>query len=533
MMPRFRHGFFCWPFLIACLFAQPAADAQEATTSDCERWGRFEIPLSGPSHGNPFVGVQLKATFAQGERTLVVTGFYDGEGTYRIRFSPPTEGIWTYRTASNVAALDGKAGKLRVGPPRESNHGPVQVAHRFHFAYADGTPYKPLGTTCYAWTSQPRSLQEQTLRTLAGSPFNKVRMCVFPKRYSWNENDPELYAFEGTPPNQWDFSRYNPQFFRHLEKRIDDLAELGIQADLILLHPYDKGRWGFDRMGAEADDRYLRYIVSRLASFRNVWWSLANEWDFMKHKQESDWDRMISVVAEADPFGRLIGIHNGFVIYDHNNPHLTHASIQNGSAAEDAGRAALYRDVYRKPIVLDEVKYEGDIPRRWGNLSAEEMVHRFWQGTIAGCYVTHGECYLSDDDVLWWAKGGILKGKSPARIAFLKQVLDDAPATGINPIDKWQHVNVAGKPAQYYLVYLGKHTPDIWEFSLPRHDLEDGMRFAVDILDTWNMTVTRVADEFTVEQHSQYLFKDVDNRSIDLPDDPFLCLRVLRVEGDR
>ena len=73
-----------------------------------------------------------------------------------------------------------------------------------------------------------------------------------------------------------------------------------------------------------------------------------------------------------------------------------------------------------KPVVFDEIKYEGDIPLRWGNLSAEEMTHRFWECIIAGGSPGHGECYLSDDDVLWWSKGGVLKGESPARIAFLR-----------------------------------------------------------------------------------------------------------------
>ena len=34
--------------------------------------------------------------------------------------------------------------------------------------------------------------------------------------------------------------------------------------------------------GAAVDDRYLRYVVARLAAYRNVWWSLANEYDFRK-----------------------------------------------------------------------------------------------------------------------------------------------------------------------------------------------------------------------------------------------------------
>ena len=37
--------------------------------------------------------------------------------------------------------------------------------------------------------------------------------------------------------------------------------ELGIEADLILFHSYD--RWGFSEMDAETDDRYLQYVVAR------------------------------------------------------------------------------------------------------------------------------------------------------------------------------------------------------------------------------------------------------------------------------
>jgi hypothetical protein len=502
-----------------------------------EQWGILEVELKGPSGGNLFEDVEFAATFEQGGEKTEVAGFYDGDGTYRVRFSPEKTGKCTYVTRSNVAALDGKTGEFEVGPPTGNNHGPVKVHNTYQFAYADGTPYRQLGTTCYAWTSQPEELEEQTLETLAASPFNKLRMCVFPKRYTWNENEPPRYAFEGTPPNKWDFSRFNPEFFQHLEKRITQLRDMGIEADIILLHPYDEGHWGFDRMPDEADDRYLKYVVSRLAAFRNVWWSLANEYDFMTEKQESDWDRMIKVVTDADPYGRLTSIHNGRILYNHTNPLLTHASIQNGSAAEEAGRALLYRDAYRKPILMDEIKYEGDIPLRWGNLPGEEMVHRFWESIIAGTHPGHGECYLHPSDVLWWAKGGVLRGESPKRIAFLRDILATSPADGVEPIDKWQVPNVAGKPGEYYLVYFGKESPGKWEFKLPRQkrdnpkELAGGMKFRVDVLDTWNMTVTPAKETFTIRQPAEADYVAVDEgRSVDVPDRPWMALRITRVE---
>jgi hypothetical protein len=131
---------------------------------------------------------------------------------YRIRFMPERAGRWRYATTSNSEVLTGKRGEFDVVAAKGNNHGPVRVRNTFHFAYADGTPYKPLGTTCYAWTSQGDDLEEQTLKTLAASPFNKLRMCVFPKRYSWNQNEPPHYAFEGTPPNQCTSNSGSPNF---------------------------------------------------------------------------------------------------------------------------------------------------------------------------------------------------------------------------------------------------------------------------------------------------------------------------------
>ncbi len=34
-------------------------------------------------------------------------------------------------------------------------------------------------------------------------------------------------------------------------------------------------------MTPEQDDRYVRYLAARLGAYRNVWWSLANEYDFL------------------------------------------------------------------------------------------------------------------------------------------------------------------------------------------------------------------------------------------------------------
>src|SRR5581483_9130625 len=123
------------------------------------QWGRFELALPGPAGGNPFVDVSLGATFTHGAVTHDAPGFYDGEGVYRIRFMPEATGEWSYVTHSNRAELAGRTGAFTVTAPAAGHHGPVRVAHTFHFAYADGTPYAPFGTTCYAWIHQGDALE--------------------------------------------------------------------------------------------------------------------------------------------------------------------------------------------------------------------------------------------------------------------------------------------------------------------------------------------------------------------------------------
>ncbi len=446
-------------------------------TQTVERWGLLEVSLTGPSEGNPFLDVSLKAKFTQGERSFEPEGFYDGKGVFKVRFMPDSLGTWTYETTSNLPDLDGKSGEFECVQPSGDNHGPVKVADRYRLEYADGTPHFSIGTTCYAWTHQGEELEEQTLKTLAASPFNKMRMCVFPKHYSYNRNEPPHYPFPRDEEGENDFTRFNPDFFRHFEKRVTDLMDMGIEADIILLHPYD--RWGYEKMEVEEASRYLRYVVARLAAFRNVWWSMANEYDLMENYVESDWDHFFQVVRDADPYGKLRSIHNCVRNYDHTKPWVTHVSLQ----SSNLDRALEYREEYGKPLLFDECKYEGDVPQGWGNIGPHRMLYNFWAGSLSGCYVGHGETYMHPEDILWWSKGGVLHGESPERIAFLKQFFENLPYQEMAPDPEVSPGNyVYSKPNEIYLVLLDST-------KVSNIDLPGSRPYKVDEIDTWNMEV--------------------------------------------
>lgn len=530
-------------FLIKCclLLFYAVSFAQQKV----EQWDRFELVLNHASNNNNFINVQLTATFTGKDSSFKVDGFYDGDNNFKIRFMPQQTGTWNYITKSNVRELNNKKGSFECTKASGNNHGMVSVSNLYNFKYADGKQYYPLGTTSYAWTHMGQQLQETTLATLKNSGFNKLRMGIFPKNYDLVKEEPEIYPYEvkeiikdssGKDKKVWDFTKFNPAFFQHLEKRIHDLRNLEIEADLILFHPYDKGRWGFDAMPNEVNIRYIKYVTARLSSFRNVWWSVANEWDLVKYKTHADWDTLSKAVVAADPYRHLCSIHGATATYyEYWKPEFTHISIQDEAPVLNFGAASILRNAYFKPIIYDEVGYEGNLTQRWGRYSGEEMMNMIWMGIIGGTYVTHGEAYMfkEDKDTIFWAKGGTFKGSSWKRVAFLKKILEEGPDP-LEPADIGRDLHTATAGKGYYFIYFGKEMHDSWLFNLPYKNSKFerpklGTRYKVEIIDTWDMTIQTSPLIFETGPVNDYRLFDKDLKKIRIPLKPYIALRVTEI----
>ena len=506
-------------------------------TENIQKWNVFELRVNGKNEGNPFTDFEISATFTNEYEHKNITGFYDGNGEYVVRFMPSYEGTYTFYVQGSFSD-ETYEGCFTVTAPTGSNHGPVHVADTWHFRYGDGTAYYSLGTTCYAWVQQPEDLQEQTLNTLEKNAFNKIRFCVFPKHYDYNYDDPITFPYEGSPcdntnlnrdtmfqfmedksSNHWDFKRFNPEHFKRFDKQIQQLMDMNIQADLILFHPYD--RWGFDGMGAENDDFYIKYIVARYAAYRNIWWSMANEYDYVKTKTIEDWDRLGTLVRTSDPYQRLCSIHNGPAFYDFSKEWITHCSCQGTDRYKATEFTSELREKYKKPIVWDEILYEGNLDLGWGNIGGEEMVRRFWEATMRGGYVGHGETYLfaADETIdhakLWWSHGGVLHGDSPERIAFLSNILHDIPGGGVlHQLPQYWDAVAATTDNEndgFYLFYFSFMRPYYRNLYF-----DDVNEYEVDIIDTWNM---KILPQGTFKGHFRIV----------LGGNPYMALRVRKI----
>ncbi len=481
-----------------------------------KRYEMCELSFSGPVLAENYASIDLRAVLSCGEEVHQVKGFYAGEGLYKVRFLPKSAGTYAYTVSGCVEA----SGEVTVKDG--DSHG-IVVAEGHHFRFEDGAPYYPFGTTVYALAHQEDALVEETMETLASAPFNKIRLCVFPKHYDYNHNEPKYYAFEKKEDGSWDVNRPCLAFWDDFEGKMCRLNAMGIQVDLILFHPYD--RWGFAKLSQQDNLTYLDYLLRRFAAYPFFWWSMSNEYDLCSAKSIGDFEQIEEYITANDPYHHLLSNHNCFAPWDFTRPNITHVSYQTKSLF----LVPQWYHHYGKPIMVDECCYEGNLPHYWGNITGEEMSSRFWSACIGGGYCTHGETFLSkESEIVWWARGGKLTGGSPARIAFLKDFVYSLPGpieadvpqgvafltmervqqmlpripeeartfvmSAARMTDAERIGFLAGEHAftshvgdQVYLTYIDHFQPIEYPITLP-----EDRKFRVEVIDTWAMTRTTV-----------------------------------------
>jgi hypothetical protein len=90
-----------------------------------------------------------------------------------------------------------------------------------------------------------------------------------------------------------------------------------------------------------------------------------------------------------------------------------------------------------------------------------------------------------------------LRGGSPARIAFLRQFLEEMPpGERMEPVGEWTntYLPTGGVPGRYGLTYFGFRQSGEVTLLLP-----DEGQFRVDVIDTWVMKVTELEGPYAGE----------------------------------
>ena len=213
-----------------------------------EKWGTFEVDLRGPVRRQPVSSTWHSTPSSPStSREVRVPGFYDGDGIYRVRFMPDTEGEWTFATRSKTAALDGKIGAFQVRPRRRR-----AITARSGRATASTSPMPTarrifsFGTTCYAWTHQPLEMQAADAGDAEEDALQQDPHGRVPEGLSLQRQRAAAPGLPSTAPTARTTSTDQTRSLSGISRsRSAALRDLGIEADIILFHPYD--RWGYCR----------------------------------------------------------------------------------------------------------------------------------------------------------------------------------------------------------------------------------------------------------------------------------------------
>ena len=406
--------------------------------------------------------VELGAVFSPpaGAPRLRVPLYYDGDRTYRLRFSPETPGAWTWAIEPPAGvALDGHpSGAFDVTP--STARGPLRRAPEpHHFRYAGGERPFVLGATAYNLIACYQRAPEEArafVEHYARRGFNWVRF--FLQQSTWDSHGRVVWPWGGSPEAP-DFGAFDPATFRAAEAVVRLLAGAGCTASVILLHPCDP-------VFRRRDDlipvfrRYFREAVARLGAYANVVWNVANEWERGFVLEARQLETLGAFLEQIDPYGRLTSVHHYGRFEFPDRPWTDMASMQHRGLPHEINRVAVANRAFGKPVLNEEYGYEGDDHSPPNDPAS--VRHDHWALTLAGAYGTYGDktkgpkigAYFSS--TLEDSAGAV----APNSLRHLPALMGRTRWWEMTPLNELlsgcrrEEVFCLARPGQAYLVYM-------------------------------------------------------------------------------
>ncbi len=300
--------------------AEAVPAMNENPVVEVARWEMHEFSLRAKAHvANPFRDAALVGDFVSPSgKTNVIDGFHDGGDRWRLRFAPNEEGEWNYvLRGEGLEVL--QRGTVRCTKPRSHGFIRIHPENPYAFARTDGTPFFPMGDTCYGlFDDSPitAELRAEYLKTRRVQRFNFVRISVGHSEARAATNS-DYWAWGGTAQKP-DLDRFNPEFFRRFDALMNQLRASGMNVELLLLNFYRRPFTDTNVWTSARERLWLRYLLSRYAAIDNVFlWTIANEYEThpdgkyrLDFPADVDWAKTIARFIKAnDPYHHLVTIH--------------------------------------------------------------------------------------------------------------------------------------------------------------------------------------------------------------------------------
>ncbi|CAF4956306.1 unnamed protein product, partial [Rotaria sp. Silwood1] len=285
----------------------------------------------------PYIDVDdLDATFISSTGiSMTMSGFWDGGQTWKIRFAPMLDGIWTYTTKANDSGLNNQTGFITCIPYTGTlsiyQHGFIKPsANNRYLTYADGKPFYWLGDTHWSGFNIAERFNESNdvrfTSMFQGMIDRRVEQgfTVWKAETFANNNEQGNPARnEGGPA--WNNGKFfidlNPSFWQNIDQRIEYLASKGMAISIA----QGIGR-SMKNASAESDHKRLaRYILARYGAYLTVWITTQEYNDVHSGACGQYWANVAAYVYDLDPYKRANIMHNAYT-----NPIVYHDQLWYG-----------------------------------------------------------------------------------------------------------------------------------------------------------------------------------------------------------
>ncbi|CAM4871197.1 unnamed protein product [Rotaria socialis] len=403
-----------WFFVLNILFMFPYIQALNLTV---ECWNLVEISLNAAgNYSSPYIDVDdLRATFISSTGiSMTMPGFWDGGQTWKIRFAPIVDGIWTYTTKANDVGLNNQTGFIMCTPYTGTlsiyQHGFMKPsANNRYLTYADGKPFYWLGDTHWSGFNIAERFNESNdvrfssmFKGMIDRRLEQGFTVWKAETFANNNEQGNPARNEGGPAwnNDKFFIDLNPAFWQNIDQRIAYLASKG----MVISMAQGIGR-SMKNASAESDHKRLaRYILARYGAYPTVWITAQEFNDVASGACGQCWAHVAEYVYDLDPYKRANSMHNAYtnpIVY-HDQSWYGFVTLQQSHNRVSSVDYWLtqYNAIPPRPILEDEANYEDIIPWYGGGVITPKWKTRqsAWQSQIAG---TFGFTYGAQG--IWWA----------------------------------------------------------------------------------------------------------------------------------
>ena len=359
--------------------------------------GKYEVYetdfITTNIYNNPYISVNLSATFIGPTKTININGFWDGGNKWKVRMSPIEIGRWSYVTISNDPQLNGKIGSFDVS--ESSNKGFIKVNpnYPYSFMYDDGTPFLFLGDTQWGfnqYTVMPfNGTFQNYIDTRKAQGFTVIQTTLSPEYNTVGSEG-------GTGFTDITFNVLNPSYFQWLDKRIEYCVSKDIT---VLFWLCWSSVWNMG-LNETKYNNYAKYIMARYSAY-NIMVGVLGEYEEVSNV--SGVRSAGQYIQSINPYKHPITTHTVNTTTDDfgYDSWINFHGQQQKKLTSSQYNSNIIRDrIYNKPVVQMEVCYETQLSE-YGCIDPNEYRKAAWAVLTGGGYYVYGHNNIIGDAPNW------------------------------------------------------------------------------------------------------------------------------------